>query len=797
MRAQQFQHAQRPAARLICALAISQAFLFSAGAQPVPKLNALSHEWILRGANAGLELYGENLGGAERLIISGAPGVTAKIKPIVANATGLESSLGGIQSAPRQDQNRVQLDIDVSTNAPLTGREIRVVTPTGVSNPLTFNLSPIPEIASNNSQSREKPQDLSLPIIVSGTIRNAAESDFYRFEGKKDQHVIVDVNAYRSGSKLDSSLAVSDADGKELVRSEDAAGLDSVLDFKVPHDGAYTIELRDFRYQGGGDYSYRMTVGVLPHIFSAFPYGGQRGQTIDLAVNAVNFDSPSLHIAIDRDAPLGRQELRAARGDQLSNPIIFEVSNSPSVAESEPNSTLPQANTLPIPGAADGHIEAKKDADIFKFKASKGERIIFEVNAYRHGSPLDAVLTLKDASGAVLQRNDDAIGTDARIDQTFDKDGEFYISVEDLLGRGGSDFGYRLAASVPKPNFALTVTRDTPRVHRGGRVPIRCELNRMNGFGETVKVICEDLPSGLHADPLLLDGANTTGLLIIEADNAAALGSFPLKIAAIARQNRREAQALSNDRPVKEAFITVLDPAPFTLSPTTLLATVEQNENENIDLIVERKSGFAGEIRVNPEGFSTGRDPISRSFDVQPLVLKQNENRGSISLHARTDSEITTREVVLRAEADQGGSTITEYSAPIPVRTLQIPFVLSTSLKRLVVTALPSSSTSAAREAVFTVKCERRGGFEGEIALKLDGVPEGITATVPNIPEKGNEATVKLVASEKAAVKKDIALTLTGAGVRKDRTYRIAAGPVTLTIDAPASDENPKLAHTP
>src|SRR5262249_12798101 len=157
--------------------------------------------------------------------------------------------------------------------------------------------------------------------------------------------------------------------------------------------------------------------------------------------------------------------------------------------------------------------------------------------------------------------------------------------------------------------------------------------------------------------------------------------------------------------------------------------------------------GFNGEIKVSPEGFSAGRDPITKSFDVQPLTIKAGERRGTLSMKTKTDSEIGIRHIVLRAE---GGAGFVDYSPLIPVGTTEIPFVLSSSLRKLIVTALPSSSSSAAREAVFSVKSERRAGFTGEIQIKLEGIPDGVTASISNIVTNATEAPIKLVATEKA-----------------------------------------------
>jgi len=72
-----------------------------------------------------------------------------------------------------------------------------------------------------------------------------------------------------------------------------------------------------------------------------------------------------------------------------------------------------------------------------------------------------------DAQGKVVQQNDDAVGADARIEQTFGEAGEYFIRIRDLLERGGEDFGYRLSIRPPKPDFTVNFFPDAPRVSRG------------------------------------------------------------------------------------------------------------------------------------------------------------------------------------------------------------------------------------------------------------------------------------------------------------------------------------------
>lgn len=768
------------------------ALTVAAGAQGVPKITSLSKTWLERGNAARITVSGENLAGATSLLVDGAPGAKARLVPRTASRLAVESTAGGVSTVQLPDAKSLQVELELDPSAALVERELRIVTPEGVSNPLVFRASPWPELAGADSNTTlETAQPVTLPATLSGMIGAAAETDYYRFKARSGERLIFDLNAYRIGSPLDSSLAILDLSGKELARNEDAAGLDSILEFAAPAEGEYLAQVRDFRYQGGGNYTYRLTAGVLPFVSSAFPYGGQRGQTVEVALKGANLEGAGkLVLSLAPDAPLGRQEIRASTGRGLSNPFPFEVSDLPSFAEREPNGALDQADPIAPPVAVNGKIAKEGDWDAFRFQAEKDQTIVFELAAFRHGSPLDALLTLADDRGAILQRNDDATGTDARIEYRFAQAGSYFIYVEDLLGRGGDDYGYRLAIRSPRPDFSVAFLPDSPRLRRGGRVPIRCEIGRQNGFGEAVRLVAENLPRGVYAEPLLVDRGSPSGLLLLSASLDAELGSFPIQLAGTAvldgRTSRRAGQPIAGDRPARAAYLTVLPEAPFSIEAATLVMGLEQNQSGQIEVVVERKDGFSGDLTVSPEGFSFGRDPITRSFDIQPVTIKAGQTRGTLALKARLDSEIGTRAVVLRAE---GGPNIAEYSAALPVTTTQVPFVLSTTLKKLVVTAMPGGTTSAAAEGLFNVKAERRAGFTGEIALKLEGVPEGITATVTNIAANGAEATIRLVASEKAPSGKDHTLSITGSGVHNDRNYRFQPAAITLTINAPEPAE--------
>ncbi|HKQ40348.1 MAG TPA: PPC domain-containing protein, partial [Verrucomicrobiae bacterium] len=288
---------------LLALLAVS-----AAHGQPIPKLNSISPEWIQRGTTVDVVLTGENLGSATGFIFSGEAGLSATNIPAATSPSPtvtIESGSGAITRAemPRAvDQKRVVARVTASANAALNPRELRVVTPAGVSNPLLLNVGHLPELPETSI--------LPLPAAVSGVIGAAAEVDQFKFKASKGQELVFEVDAARRGSPLDASLSVADTKGKELARNEDYNGLDSLLTFKAPEDDEYILQIRDFRYMGGGNFNYRLYGGALPYVENIFPFGGQRGKQTEIALNGKNLEGTAkMTLNIAPNSPLGRQDI--------------------------------------------------------------------------------------------------------------------------------------------------------------------------------------------------------------------------------------------------------------------------------------------------------------------------------------------------------------------------------------------------------------------------------------------------------------------------------------------------------
>ena len=116
-------------------------------------------------------------------------------------------------------------------------------------------------------------------------------------------------------------VEVRDAKGREVAYGDDFRfDPDPVVCFKVPDDGDYELEVRDSIYRGREDFIYRISVGELPFVTSAFPLGGREGEPLATTVSGWNLPGARLqtrHHArrpVTADGAHARQDRSFERG---------------------------------------------------------------------------------------------------------------------------------------------------------------------------------------------------------------------------------------------------------------------------------------------------------------------------------------------------------------------------------------------------------------------------------------------------------------------------------------------------
>lgn len=530
-------------------------------AQPAPTLSGNSHTWVTRGSTIELTLTGEALSQAKQIILDGPPGIAAELVPVKAD-----------------NPKAARVQVTIAGDAPLGTREIRLVTPGGVSNKVDLNVTFLPVIAEvepNNAVpsnwSLAAAQAVKLPATIHGLINGATDIDAFRFTAKKGDRLVFEVFAQRAGSALDSSLKLYDAAGREVARNEDAIGTDSLITYEAPADGEYVLVIHDVQYRGGVTYAYRINAGTIPFAQSIFPLGGKRGAILEAKLTGWNLPSNTLRVDLTAK-PVGLTTL-IATPDGSANPLPFVVGETEEFIEAEPNHEISKANVLSaLPVVINGVIDSPGDVDVFRFKVDKATKLRLAVDAARLGSAIDALITLHDAAGKVIAKVDDASpGSDAAIERDF-APGDYHITITDLTHLGGLAYGYRLTIAPPKPaapNFSIRFFPDTIRLHRGGRTIVLCEVARTGGFAGAVQVVLKNPPRGVTAMPVEIPNGPASGLFVIEASEDADLTSTSIQLLATGEQDKqkieRMAEPLMRIEPVQAAYVTVLEPLPFRI----------------------------------------------------------------------------------------------------------------------------------------------------------------------------------------------------------------------------------------
>ena len=250
----------------LLSMVVCLAFNQSAFAQlPATELNSIFPPGGKQGTSFEATITGKDLDDVQTIQFSD-PGITAQPKMSTAEF-----------GKPRPEPNKFM--VNIAGNVAPGIYEARVIGRFGISNPRAFAVGSGEEVIDDGSnKSFEKAREVQLGVVVNGRV-DGGSRDYFKIPLKSGQRVLISAIAAQLDSRLDSTLAVFDESQRELARNRDAVGTDALIDFTAPADGVYTIGLYDFVYAGGNDYFYRFAVHAQPHVDFVFPPAGVPGQT--------------------------------------------------------------------------------------------------------------------------------------------------------------------------------------------------------------------------------------------------------------------------------------------------------------------------------------------------------------------------------------------------------------------------------------------------------------------------------------------------------------------------------------
>ena len=696
-----------------------------------PEFSACKPNGGQRGSEFKLTVTGTRLEDFETLLFYD-PGFT--VKSVEAVAAG-----------------KVDLTIAVAADAALGSHLVRVRTRTGLSHPRQFFVSPYPTVDEKEPNSEfAQAQVIPLNSTIEGIILTE-DVDYFKVTVKKGQRISLEVDGLRLGYlNFDPYIAILDKDRFEKAFSDDTIlhRQDGYCSFVAEYDGEYYVMVRESSYRGSTRSFYRLHVGDFRRPDVVFPAGGKVGSKVDVRfIDTKGSFAGSVTVPAEEDPNF---EVFSAEAPAPSgNP--FRISQVDNFVESEPNNSREQANVVPSADAyaLNGIIGEPGDADYYRLTLKKGQVLTGHAYAQGLGSPLDPVVSLRGAAGALIS-NDDGGGTrrlDSRFEVTVPADGDYTLSIRDHLDRGGPKYVYRveLTASQPRLTFASpdysvndSHYRQFIAVPRGGRMALLENFTRSRvggdyrfaapGLPAGVKLLTELAPKDLPNVPLLFEAA---------ADAPLGQAIVPIRLDPVDPQNKVVGRLRQNFDVVRDGnviFLTdtedrlpvvVVEEAPYALEIVTPKVPLVQNGVYDLKVVAKRKAGFEAAIRVfmvwTPPGVSV----------LGEMTIPAGGNECSFQLSANTGVPTADWKFVVMGEADAGKGRVYNASPFCTVKT-QPAYVNAA--------AFPMAAIEQGQEGIVTTKLEQLQPFAGEAVARLVGVPD----TVASEPIKITKATTDL-----------------------------------------------------
>ncbi len=463
-----------------------------------------------------------------------------------------------------------------------------------------------------------------------------------------------------------------------------------------------------------------------------FPAGAQRGKTVEVTAGG-SFERWPVQAWVDRPAV----EVRAAKekgkltvavapdavpgtywirlhDESGAGPLRpFLVGTLAEVQEQEPNDDPARPQVLPSASVVvNGRLEKAGDVDGFAVRLHKGETLVASVEAnHVLGSPMDAILQVLSADGFVLAQNNDDHGLDPQVVFAAPKEDSYVVRTfafpaepgSGIQFAGGETYVYRLTLTTggfADHAFPLAVPRAAP--------------------GQ-VEVIGWNIPAGAKTLAVKPEPASDTiSLWHPQFANTVSVRVEPHPCV-VGTGNRKGPQTLS--------------------LPVTVSDRIER-PGDVAGYEFRAKKGQQVVFRVEAGSAGSTLDPL--------LVLTDGAGKRLARADDSTVGKPGTRDAGLTFGVPQDGAyrfEVRDLAGQGGFRNFyrlravlgEPDYALSVTTDRFVLTA--------GKQLAIPVAVERRNGFDREIAIAVEGLPDGVTAApVTSSGAPGKETTLRLEA---------------------------------------------------
>jgi hypothetical protein len=407
-------------------------------------------------------------------------------------------------------------------------------------------------------------------------------------------------------------------------------------------------------------------------------------------------------IAIAPDVPQGLYEARLLGRLGISSARIFSVGKLTELNQKPGNTNLVNAMPLSVPSVCNAVVSSRA-VDFYSFEAAQGKRYIIQCSARGIDSKLDPVVIVGDANGTdlVAQRTGDTLDFVAKAS------GKHTIKIHELTFKGGPGYFYRLSIEE--------LPIDAP-------MPVYPSTRSVSAFSWP--------PNGLSPQSPTTEQEDATFQAI----------TLPADITG------RFYPAADVDTYVfdaKQGETWWIEVASERLGRPTDPSLVIQMEKPD-------KSGWSDVAELNDIASPMKPSSNGYAYDGPPF------DGGSTDILGKLEIKETGRYRLLLSDLFGGTRKDPRNIYRLIVRPAQPDFAvvswgLHMELRNGDRNALSKPlALRAGNTVALEVVTVRRDGFDGEIALNVDGLPQGVTAQGLKIPAGKMRGVLLLSATQDA-----------------------------------------------
>jgi hypothetical protein len=619
---------------------------------------------------------------------------------------------------------------------------LRVINEDGISNLMLFSVGLFPEV-----QEEDAEELIRTPVVVNGTLK-PAEIDSYNFNAKAGEKLVFEVEARRMGSAIDPNIEILDRAGKEIAKNEDAPGLgvDSRVEVTFSKTGQYQVKIHDARYSDQVQNFYRLKIGAFHFADAIYPLGGKRGEQVEFTLSGGNLAVPvKVTERLDAKGPFQFVSLP----DSAALPFVVAVDDQPDGQELKPGVVV------------NGRISKPGETGRYKLRVQPGQQWVIDLTAASLGtSRLDGILTVYDEKGKKIASRDDIATADPAVPFTVpEKVNEVTVVVEDVQGRGGPAFGYRLQARQGPPDFVADILSPFVNVPAGGTAQVVVNIQR-RGYDGPLRVTIPDLPPGFEVSgghvpsEAAAQSPFTEGMGYRTARTVLTITALPdakvqdLELTIVAEADtptgkiRRQAQGPGlvtvvrgdKQRPFTAAWLGMRLPIAMS-SPLPVNLTVPVSE-------IRISQGFEYQLNYNVKKLGTAkldkvRDQMAGNVGNMRVLAGdpgKNADTGSVLLASNFSTPVTVFDMLFESQAEIDGRMVSIVAPAVAVHIVAGYDVelASTSM------ALTPKGKIEIRGTIY-----REPTFEGDLVkVQAEDLPDNVKCTPVEVP--GDQRTFSM-----------------------------------------------------